>query len=459
MTDERRDNLGPDLSAYLDGELPEQRARDIEHLLAQQPALRDQLEQWRAVSDQLGHLPRQRAPGELVAAMHRAAERRELLGPTRPSAAQRTLKLFVRVTAAAAVLVGCMLVGWRVMRDDRAPSVRRTAWEQKHAAAPATGGPMVARGVRAEPGTTPAAPIVSETLADKPAKELDAAGPPGVQVWVTPQDEQQYAAVRAALLESDALAVGAFGPGASATPTGAREPADRWPSVQVSRVIPTAQFATFVSEMEAHAPGQVTLSITLKASDVDAWSALAGGTSEGETSVQAAGAAPSSAERISDVADARAPGTSAKKEAVGRPAAPPSETLPRQMARRGRAPASAPVPGGAAGMALYEASAPDAPAAAARADLLVPKESAQPPATARTEERAVPPETEARAGTVSRHVHAVLRSLLNSWEQTTQAVTKRPPTGVLVRIHLLPPPSGATTLPATSATSVPTPPP
>ena len=40
MATSRLDNLGPDLSAYLDGELPAERAREIEWLLTESPEAR-----------------------------------------------------------------------------------------------------------------------------------------------------------------------------------------------------------------------------------------------------------------------------------------------------------------------------------------------------------------------------------------------------------------------------------
>ena len=125
MAADRRDNLGPDLSAYLDGELPEERAREIERLLAEQPEYREQLEQLRAVSDQLSRLPRHRAPDELTAAMRRHAERRQLLDEAPRPRSGRVLRLFVRLTAVAAAVALCVLVGYRISdREQSQPAVQ-----------------------------------------------------------------------------------------------------------------------------------------------------------------------------------------------------------------------------------------------------------------------------------------------------------------------------------------------
>lgn len=121
MTANGRDKLTADLSAYLDGELPPERTRQIEQHLAESEDARQTLEQLRRVSDQLAHLPRARAPDELTAAMRRHAERSELLDQPRPTSRARILPLFVRLSAAAAVLIGCVLVGRQMLTRDQAP--------------------------------------------------------------------------------------------------------------------------------------------------------------------------------------------------------------------------------------------------------------------------------------------------------------------------------------------------
>jgi hypothetical protein len=114
LTPGRDDNLVADLSAYLDGELPEVRAREIEQQLADSDECRALLAELRDVAETLGQLPRQRAPDELMAALRRQAERRHLFDDARRPRPGGVLRLFLRLSAAAAVIGGCVLVGWHV---------------------------------------------------------------------------------------------------------------------------------------------------------------------------------------------------------------------------------------------------------------------------------------------------------------------------------------------------------
>ncbi len=121
MSNDRPDQLEADLSAYLDGELSPERARAVEQLLRESPAARRTLEELRDVADQLAELPRCRAPDELAAAMMRQAERRMLFGEGRPRRGPRVLRLVLQVSASAAVMAACALVGWYVLRSPAPP--------------------------------------------------------------------------------------------------------------------------------------------------------------------------------------------------------------------------------------------------------------------------------------------------------------------------------------------------
>ena len=110
----KRDKLGEDLSAYLDGELPPERARAIEKQLAESAECRATLERLRDAADVLSGLPRLRAPDELTAAMHRHAERHELLDTPPRTTSHPLFHFGLRMTAAAAILVGCIWVCWEV---------------------------------------------------------------------------------------------------------------------------------------------------------------------------------------------------------------------------------------------------------------------------------------------------------------------------------------------------------
>jgi anti-sigma factor RsiW len=121
LTQRHDDLLEADLSAYLDGELSPERARDVEQYLAESESARRLLEELRAVSDRLAGLPRLRAPDELTAAMARHAERRVLFGDEQPRRPARVIRLFVQLTASAAVIAACIFVGWQVMQPTGVP--------------------------------------------------------------------------------------------------------------------------------------------------------------------------------------------------------------------------------------------------------------------------------------------------------------------------------------------------
>ena len=115
--------LGADLSAYLDGELSPRRARRIERLLEESEDARHLLAELRAVSRDLGDLPRMHAPEGLVERIRHAAKRWVASPPRRvPASRVRVLRLVTRVVASAAVIVVCVFAGWMV-RDRVAPRV------------------------------------------------------------------------------------------------------------------------------------------------------------------------------------------------------------------------------------------------------------------------------------------------------------------------------------------------
>ena len=121
MTLDNRKQLGADLSAYLDGELSQARAAEIEQLLAESPEARSMLEELRAISDQLGALPRTRAPRDL--------SRLEFLNAQRANAADqrsrikraRVYRLVTRISASAAVIALCVFAGWNYFGRDARP--------------------------------------------------------------------------------------------------------------------------------------------------------------------------------------------------------------------------------------------------------------------------------------------------------------------------------------------------
>ena len=237
------DRFGEDLSAYLDGELPQQRTAELEQHLLGCDSCRGTFEQLRNVAERLAELPHVRAPDELTAAMRRAAERQVLLEARTPRTKTHVWKLFARVSASAALIAACMFAGWQVYERMQEPSVPLT--EHRLAEAP-KGEPLskesIGRGMRsldvarAEPAeqptgaVKPAAPALARAdktkgveaevsieawpdvsvrehlaavgsefkaeLADAPVVATTAGT---VDVFITPQDAQQAMAVRGTL--------------------------------------------------------------------------------------------------------------------------------------------------------------------------------------------------------------------------------------------------------------------
>lgn len=116
------EKLGPDLSAYLDGELTPQRRAEIEQLLESSPEARRRLEDLRGAADAVNDLPRMAAPDALVPAMRRQAERRLLLDAPQSPAWRRWWLLPMQVSATAAVVALCVLVGWHALRTPVEPA-------------------------------------------------------------------------------------------------------------------------------------------------------------------------------------------------------------------------------------------------------------------------------------------------------------------------------------------------
>jgi anti-sigma factor RsiW len=135
------DNLGEDLSAYIDGELSPERTQEIERLLVERPEVRAEVEALRAVSQQLGRLPRKLAPQEVGAVVRRAAE-----GPGRRASADaggRTLRLFVRISVnrgGAHRVAGCAAGGANANRGSRGCAVQTRSAGGEQPAACATFG-------------------------------------------------------------------------------------------------------------------------------------------------------------------------------------------------------------------------------------------------------------------------------------------------------------------------------
>lgn len=213
MTPGKPDKYGDDLSAYLDGELPEDKARQVERWLAESDECRQTLEQLRQVSDQLGSLPRYRAPDQLTSAMRLAAERKALLEERRTATGGRALRICLRLTAAAAVMAACVLAGWqagrraqppvfipevaeRPVRQDRVSTIAPRATAEREAG-------DTAAGILAAAGGAPPA-VREESQVASPGELLSEVSPETtalVEVDVMPSSHEEYDAMVATLAQ------------------------------------------------------------------------------------------------------------------------------------------------------------------------------------------------------------------------------------------------------------------
>jgi hypothetical protein len=128
-----KEQLGADLSAYLDGELSPRRAREIERLLKESEGARRLLAELRAVSQDLRDLPRMRAPESLADAVRRANERQVAEPRRAPAGRMRVVRLFTRVAASAAVIAVCMFAGWMLHERLAPPPARPTIAQEARA--------------------------------------------------------------------------------------------------------------------------------------------------------------------------------------------------------------------------------------------------------------------------------------------------------------------------------------
>ncbi len=160
MASADKEQLGADLSAYLDGELEPQRAAEIEHILAESEEARRMLADLHTVSESLGTLPRMKAPVDFARQAAKSSERQALLErPVRSSGA--VWRIVWRISGSAAVIFACAFAGWMVLHGPTSDSTP-AADQAEFAKAPPN-------------GTAGAA--TPNTLAEMPARDADAAAP------------------------------------------------------------------------------------------------------------------------------------------------------------------------------------------------------------------------------------------------------------------------------------------
>jgi len=117
------EKLGPELSAYLDGELGERDARRVEQALASDPGLRAELDALAAVRRLLGGVARASAPPGLAQRVILRTERATLLDGTSAETVRSSGGWLGRLAAAAVILVAVGVGVWVIANMDRTGGV------------------------------------------------------------------------------------------------------------------------------------------------------------------------------------------------------------------------------------------------------------------------------------------------------------------------------------------------
>lgn len=161
MSDVSRDNLGEQLSAYLDGELSEAEAREVRTLLAGSAAARTRLAELREVSERLRNLPRVAAPTALAEVRERWEPQQTIFGRVpRGWRIVMWLQSGVGVAACVGLFFLGLLAGWNARRLVEIPA-------QPTAVVPTSSLEAARYKERALDGSrdiAPAAPLTSEAI-------------------------------------------------------------------------------------------------------------------------------------------------------------------------------------------------------------------------------------------------------------------------------------------------------
>jgi hypothetical protein len=111
VAESERDNLEADLSAFLDGELSEDRASRVQQALKESAEARRLLEQLRTTQRALRSLPRLSAPPELAERLRQAFERRVAKPQARATDLLRIIRIYGAWTATAAAVLLAFAAG------------------------------------------------------------------------------------------------------------------------------------------------------------------------------------------------------------------------------------------------------------------------------------------------------------------------------------------------------------
>lgn len=123
MTTSDREQLGEWLCAYLDGELDQQEARQVEQFVRENADAQLMLDELRSTIQAVASLPRHHAPESLADEIQAHVERNALIGDVEPQVAEPTgwqppLRAMLSMAAALVVVVG----GWWFVTYDDAPT-------------------------------------------------------------------------------------------------------------------------------------------------------------------------------------------------------------------------------------------------------------------------------------------------------------------------------------------------
>jgi hypothetical protein len=154
------------LSAYVDGELPEREAAEVARAIEADPALPRRLRQVRAVRELVRALPRSAAPEGFVDAVLAKAERPRLLGASAEPAGRRAVQ-WVRFLATAAVLLIAFSIGAVIV------AMLWTASDYSYPVASTPGGPPKPTTLAGGAPEAPAPTQVAMAASDLPAVRRD----------------------------------------------------------------------------------------------------------------------------------------------------------------------------------------------------------------------------------------------------------------------------------------------
>ncbi|MHC4578579.1 MAG: anti-sigma factor family protein [Planctomycetota bacterium] len=167
------DRLREELSALLDGVLPEERAAELRRRLETDAALRKEFDELRRTVAAVRALPRERAPAQL-----RARLERRLAGP--PAGGIRRLRRRLAVAAVLALAVAAGVLATRPTERDEFEEARKTARQEEPSPEPPAeefeGGDKLDVAAAEKEGDRPLGPDLEAPRDQRPPEEVFRAG-------------------------------------------------------------------------------------------------------------------------------------------------------------------------------------------------------------------------------------------------------------------------------------------